>query len=588
MRVLDCKALCLLLAIVWPWLLPLSTLAQQNDYEIEYQKARRAFYRFRADDQRQQFRHHWQKTARLFEKVARKFPTSPRADDALFTAARLYYDLHRISRVTEDLEKSEKLFRKLIATHSTSSLADDSQLSLAMACIEFRKNTGQAIAELTKLIKSFPKGDVTPRAKRMLEDLGGSLPVETAQNTASPPNSQNDESDKPVVTKIKTSTGPDYTRVIVHTQHPTKYKFGLLKADQQHPKPRLYVDLQTNLLDPEIQRETKLTDSLVHNIRVAPHSEDTIRVVLDLHTLGDHKVFPMDHPARVVIDVSARDDKIARIIGTQAQDDKRPDPSPKASDVKDKLPAKSESSPKQSLSMLAGLKIKTIVIDPGHGGRDPGALGPKKTMEKDITLDIAKRLSTLLEKDKALELSEIVLTRKSDRFVDLEKRTAIANAKRADLFISIHCNAHRSRRFRGVETFYLDLTNDRYSIKLAARENATSEKTISDLQFILADLALKSHVDDSISLGHAIQKGMIGKLRRKYKDVKDLSLKPALFYVLIGARMPSVLVETSFISNPMEERRLRTKTYRQQLAEGIYAGIRNIVQARKKQLDPDS
>ena len=181
-----------------------------------------------------------------------------------------------------------------------------------------------------------------------------------------------------------------------------------------------------------------------------------------------------------------------------------------------------------------------------------------------------------------LALKEVILTRDRDKYVALEKRTAIANAKKADLFISIHCNANRNRRFRGVETFYLDLTNDRYSIKLAARENATTEKTISDLRYILADLALKSHVDDSISLGRAIQKAVVGKLRRHHKRIKDLRLKPALFYVLIGARMPSVLVETSFLSNREEEKRLRTKKYRQQIAQGIYRGIVNFLAERDR------
>ncbi|MBW1870455.1 MAG: N-acetylmuramoyl-L-alanine amidase [Deltaproteobacteria bacterium] len=245
---------------------------------------------------------------------------------------------------------------------------------------------------------------------------------------------------------------------------------------------------------------------------------------------------------------------------------------------------KSKSKPGVSLSMMAGLKVKTIVIDPGHGGKDPGAIGPKGTLEKNLTLDVARRLKKLLKGKFKLE---VLLTREKDRFVPLEGRTAFANKRNADLFISIHFNAHTIRKFRGVETFYLDLTNDRYSIKLAARENATSEKSISDLRYILADLALKSHVDDSISLSKFIQKSMVGTLRRKYKYVRDLGIKPALFYVLIGARMPSILIEGSFITNPTEEGRLRTKTYRQRIAEGIFNGIKNFISERDRLLDPE-
>ena len=200
-----------------------------------------------------------------------------------------------------------------------------------------------------------------------------------------------------------------------------------------------------------------------------------------------------------------------------------------------------------------------------------------------MALDVARRVQKLLEKKLKLE---VLLTRNSDRSMALEARTAFANKREADLFISIHFNAHRNRKFRGVETFYLDLTNDRYSIKLAARENATSEKSISDLKYILADLALKSHVDDSILLSRLIQKAMVGKLRRKHKGVRNLGVKPALFYVLIGARMPSILIEGSFITTPMEEKRIRTKSYRQRLAEGIFTGIKNFVDEREELLKP--
>ena len=244
---------------------------------------------------------------------------------------------------------------------------------------------------------------------------------------------------------------------------------------------------------------------------------------------------------------------------------------------------KKTSKPGESLSMQVGLKVKRIVIDAGHGGRDPGAIGPKGTLEKDMALDVARRVKKLLEKKLKLE---VILTRNSNRYMALEARTALANKRKADLFVSIHFNAHRNRKFRGVETFYLDLTNDRYSIKLAARENATSEKSISDLEFILQDLALKSHVDDSILLSRLIQKAMVGKLRKKYKRVRDLGVKSALFYVLIGARMPSILIEGSFLTNPMEEKRIRTKSYRQRLAEGIFTGIKNFVDEREKFLKP--
>lgn len=588
--------------------------------EQAYQQARRVYYSFKADEQKQKFRHHWHNTAAAFERVAEEYPKSERAADALFTAGRLYYDLYDISRVSEDIERSVELMQQLVAAHPGSHLADDAQLYVALSWIDYRKQPKRAVRALAALVERFPEGDVTPKARRMLQDLGGPEAIDAAEpeaeaepdekpdavaadaaaadleDAAAEPDAagQAPAGGRPLLARVSHESGPDYTRVTLLTRSPAEYKFGVLPACEQNPTPRLYVDLHDARIDPELESPIAVRDSVVRRIRFAPFSPEVVRVVLDLETLGEYKVFPMEHPARVVIDVSAGSDEVASIIGRA---EKKTDPAAGRQDggveeadgrAEPHLPDKHESKPGRSLSMLAGLKVHRVVIDPGHGGRDPGAIGPKKTLEKEVVLDLAKRLAARLEKDEELGLKEVVLTRDRDVFIPLEKRTAIANSRKADLFISLHCNAHRNRRFHGVETFYLDLTDDRYSIKLAARENATSEKSISDLQYILADLALKSHVDDSISLGRSIQKAMVGTLRRGYKGVRDMGIKPALFYVLIGARMPSVLVEASFISNPREERRLRTKAYRRKLAAGIHAGIRNFIRARERMLDPDS
>ncbi len=598
-------------------LLVAPTAAGDEDESAEqaYQQARRVFYSFKADEQKQKFRHHWHNTAAAFERVAEKYPKSERAADALFTAGRLYYDLYDISRVGEDLERSVELMQQLVAAHPGSHLADDAQLYVALSWIDYRKQPKRAVRALALLVERFPEGDVTPKARRMLQDLGGpealdaadpeveagpdEKPDAAAADAAEPDEAEQEPAGgRPLLARVRHDSGPDYTRVTLLTRSPAEYKFGVLPASEQHASLRLYVDLEGARIAPELESPIAVRDSVVRRIRFAPFSPEVVRVVLDLETMGEYKVFPMEHPARVVIDVSAGSDEVASIIGRAenkaGQAAEKRDGGAEAADgraepaAEPKLPDKHESKPGRSLSMLAGLKVHRVVIDPGHGGRDPGAIGPSKTLEKEVVLDLAKRLAARLEKDEELGLKEVVLTRDRDVFIPLEKRTAIANSRKADLFISLHCNAHRNRRFHGVETFYLNLTDDRYSIKLAARENATSEKSISDLQYILADLALKSHVDDSISLGRSIQKAMVGTLRRSYKGVRDMGIKPALFYVLIGARMPSVLVEASFISNPREERRLRTKAYRRKLVAGIHAGIRNFIRARERMLDPDS
>ncbi len=547
-------------------------------YESAYQEARKAFYRFKDDKEKQKFRHNWQFVAKAFESVANKYPDSPRAPDALYTAGRLYYDLYAVSRLEEDLRSATTCFRTLVEKYSQNYLADDAQLYIALQSVEYVKNTRLARKELAYLIEHFPKGDITPKATRMLEDLGGppepEEPISSMKAIETKPKPSSSESEQALLERVKHWSNPDYTRIVLYTRTKITYKSGQLPKDDANGLPaRLYIDLLDTELGSDLTDSLSIRDSIVKRVRMAKRQGGFIRVVVEMDQDRSHRIFPMDDPARVVLDVVAKEDKKAETIGIKPVVKKPVSTKRKAEEIKKK------SHPGASLSMLAGLRVKRIVIDPGHGGNDTGAIGPTGLLEKDVVLDIGRKLKKIIMENMKVQ---VTLTRNKDVFLELEERTAIANKLNADLFVSIHNNAHINRKYYGVETFYLDLTDDKYSIKLAARENATSEKTISDLDKILADLALKSHVDDSIALSGYVQKGMVGTLRRKHKDIKDLGLKPALFYVLIGARMPSILVEASFISNYNEEKRLRTSAYRQELAKGIYHGIKNFIQERNE------
>jgi N-acetylmuramoyl-L-alanine amidase len=234
--------------------------------------------------------------------------------------------------------------------------------------------------------------------------------------------------------------------------------------------------------------------------------------------------------------------------------------------------------PKTSVSLARqlGLNVKRIVIDPGHGGKDPGCNSRGGVKEKNIVLNIAKILARRIETEIGCQ---VFLTRNKDVFLPLERRTAIANMKKADLFISLHINAHKNRNIRGLETYFLNMATDERSVMVAARENATSEKNISDLQAILNDLMLNTKINESSRLAHAVQKGMLSKVQRKYKRVRDLGVKQAPFYVLIGAEMPAILVETGFLTNRTERNRLKSKTYQEAVAEGISAGLRTYIES---------
>jgi N-acetylmuramoyl-L-alanine amidase len=231
--------------------------------------------------------------------------------------------------------------------------------------------------------------------------------------------------------------------------------------------------------------------------------------------------------------------------------------------------------PPGSLARSLALGVSRIVIDAGHGGKDPGAKGYyRAAREKDITLNIAKKL-----KKKLVDRigCDVIMTRSNDRFLTLEERTALANTKEADLFISIHVNAHRNKNAYGTETYFLNLATDEDSIRVAAMENATSTKNISDLQTILMDLMQNAKINESSRLASYVQTNMVHHLKKKYSDVKDKGVKQAPFYVLLGAQMPAILVETSFISNPRECKRLMDPAYQDRLCDGIVTGIEKYI-----------
>jgi len=228
----------------------------------------------------------------------------------------------------------------------------------------------------------------------------------------------------------------------------------------------------------------------------------------------------------------------------------------------------------RSLIRALGLKIGKIVIDPGHGGHDTGTIGPNGLEEKDLVLEVGRRLGKLLETRLG---AEVVYTRKDDTFIPLETRTAVANQARADLFVSIHANSSHDAAARGVETYYLNFTSSPEALEVAARENAVSEKSIYELQDLVKKIALKEKIEESREFAWDVQQSLHSGLAVKSPAIRDRGVKKAPFIVLIGANMPSILAEISFVSNPTDEHRLATSEYRQRIAESLYRGIAKYV-----------
>jgi N-acetylmuramoyl-L-alanine amidase len=326
---------------------------------------------------------------------------------------------------------------------------------------------------------------------------------------------------------------------------------------------RIYVDLLQTKLNPILHNKTiHVKEDYLSQIRIAQRDSTTVRVVadVDFNKIKLFRIWHLPDPFRVIIDIYPH--------------------KPSSHAVSGKAPQAAEPA-KEGYSMVRqlGLGIQRIIIDPGHGGKDPGAMGKKGAKEKDIVLDVCLRLKKLFESQKNIEA---ILTRETDIFVPVENRTVIANQKQADIFISVHANAFPSRKRSGVETFFLNFSSDPSVMAIAARENATSTKSISEMKNIIDRIAKYSKVVESKDLAEKIQKNLVTSLSKENKNVANLGTKGGPFWVLIGGNSPSVLVEISHLSNLSEEQRLKKALYRQQVAQGIYEGIMEYIQSLGK------
>lgn len=327
--------------------------------------------------------------------------------------------------------------------------------------------------------------------------------------------------------------GRDAARVVIQLSGPASFEVGYIDGSREDARPRLFIDLANTRRG----KATKVKDvgGIVSKVRLGNHGSKT-RVVLDLERSVQRRVFFLPEPFRVIVDV-----------GTQA------------------------AAPSAVPGGGGQRHLERVVLDPGHGGADPGAVGPGGLKEKDVVLDIAHRAAPVLSRELGLAT---MLTRDDDRYVALEERTARANGFHADLFVSVHCNASESPEAKGIQSFVLDLTRDDVAMRVAARENATSEGAGSQLGAVLAGLRVEEASAQSQRFASILQQATMASLAGRYGDAQDGGVRSATFFVLLGAQMPATLFEASFISNAAEESRLASAEYRQKLADGISNAVR--------------
>ncbi|HEX4002018.1 MAG TPA: N-acetylmuramoyl-L-alanine amidase [Candidatus Acidoferrales bacterium] len=455
----------------------------------------------------------------------------------------------------------------------------------------------------------------------VVDEAAKMLPVDAPQVT---PKAVDDG--LPSVKDFKTWNSPDSARIVVNLGNTVDFKSARIASPE-----RIYFDLHKAQIGPKAPREpVNIPGGMLKAIRVAQNKPDTVRLVLDVQGAKDYSAFLVANPYRLVIDLRSKAIVHAEVAAASTPSPvgapKRPLDSPSPANAAETVSvsantiasttaagdstasAKSiakaglkgakphtrttltesailepppEAQPnrdgERSLTRALGLKINRIVIDAGHGGHDTGTIGPHGLLEKDVCLDVALRLGNLIEQ--RLPGADVVYTRKDDTFVPLEERTQIANDAKADLFISIHANSSEDPSARGVETYYLNFATSAEAMEVAARENANSQESMHDLQDLIKKIARNDKIEESKDLAQDIQDSLTGRLQLVSRNERNRGVKKAPFVVLIGANMPSVLAEISFLSNPYDENLLRRAPQRERIAEGLYRGIASYLES---------
>jgi N-acetylmuramoyl-L-alanine amidase len=522
-----------------------------------------------------------------YERVVRRYPASGYSDNALWQAAelaRLAFD-----RFAEDADKQTRLrlLKQLKAGYPSSSLL--ARADEALGRLETENQT------VVSKVRPEPL-PVTPPPNPQIRKASNETDATKTDTTKT--DAQKTDASKVVTVRSITRTAiPEGVRVSIEMDN------EILFHQEQLERPRrLFFDLRNAYLSPGLRDKTlTFSDDIIREIRLGRHPQNTTRVVMNTEGVESFSVFTLYNPYRLIVDFRRQGAPpptplallpvpppvpTTGVVKAETRSVTPPAPPPAVTApavIAGPLPSRdisvttlpppslpsANSNGEFSLARQLGLGISRIVIDPGHGGHDPGASG-NGVAEAELVLDVSLRLKKLLEKEPGIE---VVMTRDTDVFIPLEQRTAIANRESADLFLSIHANASRNPKARGVETYFLNFAANPEAEALAARENSTSGQTMHRLPDIVRAIALNNKLDESRDFASTVQKAMVRKLASRNREIRDLGVKQAPFVVLIGAGMPSVLAEIAFVSHRQEGQLLKTTAYRQQIAEALFDAV---------------
>lgn len=476
-----------------------------------------------------------------FRRVHRTTPVSSYCDDALYKIAEIYRTM--IDRFGDKAyrEKAIEAYRYMARQYPHSKWHDQ-----ALTAVSKLENGGSAPKQ--------PEAGSGTEAGVVLTGAAAASASKHPRNTIIEPPNPSPKSRGPAsITDIRYHDASHRTRIVLTLNRQVQIKYDRLARPE-----RLYFDLfDSRVASKFIGGVTLGIDSgLIKTARFAQNRQNKARLVLDLKRSVTMDMLWLSNPARLAIDIYDPTQS-----GVQRAEQK---------ELEAPKPAAAKGNGEYSLIRALGLKMNRIVIDAGHGGHDTGSIGHSGLREKDVSLAIAQRLGSLLEE--RLD-AKITYTRTSDEFIPLDERTRIANDEQADLFISIHCNSARNRSVRGIETYYLNFTTDSWALDVASRENAAADRLIHELQDLVSKIALQEKIEESREFATKIQSELHKGLSVHSSSVKNRGIRKAPFMVLIGAKMPAVLAEIGFISNKTDENLMRTRAYRDDVAEYLFEGI---------------
>jgi N-acetylmuramoyl-L-alanine amidase len=561
-------------------------------------------------------RSYYQSAVDSYQFLVHEYPGSKYGQDALLRIGKLQRDQ------LGDSALASKTYEDFLKKYPRSPRKREAQEALAELALLQHSDAPEAPGN-TSAVPSAPVAATQPEVEVPGPVHGG---VEATRRSGS--------EGAPRIRRIIANANADATRITIDLEDTVQYTSARISNPD-----RIFFDLHSARLTPEVARgNVQVTGSLLTAVRVAQNQAGVVRVVLDVNGVKDYAASLLSNPPQLVIflystvrnggavrtakakgskpqigadeandaaraaasddgnvkAVSAKSDAVdpgvapgnamTRSTGLSGKNSrgKQLGPLPANTNARpDLIQPSSAPGPtrdgQSTLTRALGLKIGRIVIDPGHGGHDTGTIGPTGLMEKDLCLDVALRLGKIIQQ--RLPGADIVYTRSDDTFIPLEERTTIANDAKADLFISIHANSSQDHLARGVETYYLNMKGSAEAMEVATRENASSDQGIHDLEDLVKKIARNEKIDESKEFAEDIQDSLAKRMQKASKTVKNRGVRKAPFVVLIGADMPSILTEISFLSNPADEKLLKQPEYRQRVAEGLYQGVASYLQS---------